>query len=286
MTRAPVLLLATFAALSLSAPAQGPPKAAATAEAGGAELAVAKQAYEADVAKATEALLAEIAAEEKRIKDNPKLKIDDKIKRSELLLEEKAAFEAGGKLPRTLGLKVAASEYVSKLTAARSRCGRAFDNAAEAAGKGDLAQAKTLLAEKAEFLSSARPAATKPPDTAPAARPAPAASSPLVGTWERSVSSATVTIQKHVTPTHYMVFQYDTTGRVYMAHGGRYALKGDVHTEHVEYGFGPFYDKNAGATLTTKSILVGKKWHLTWTEGDRPIQATWEPAEPKRAAGK
>jgi len=284
MPRATVPLLVAFAALSLASPAQDAPKPAAPADAGAAELTAAKQAYEAEVAKATEALLAEFAAEDKRIKENAKLKIDDKIKRSELLAEEKAAFEADGKLPKTLGLKVATSDYVTKLTAARSRCGKAFDAAAEAAGKTDLPLAKSLLAEKAEFLAATRSAAAKPAAPVnPAARPAP---SPLIGSWERSVNSTAVTIQKHVTPTHYMVFQYDTTGRVYMAHGGRYALKGDALTESVEYGFGPYYDKHAGTSLTTKSTLVGKKWYLAWAEGDRPIQATWEPIEPKPPAGK
>ena len=174
MTRAVVSLIAAFALLSPAAPAQDAPK---PADAGGAELTAAKLAYEADAAKAAEVLLAEFAAEEKRIKENPKLKIDDKIKRSELLQEEKAAFEADGKLPRTLGLKVASSDYATRLAAARSRCGKAFDSAAEAAGKTDLALAKALLAEKAEFFKPS-PAAPKAAGANPAARPAPAAASP------------------------------------------------------------------------------------------------------------
>ena len=284
MTRAIFVLLASLAVLSPAALSQEPPKNA-PADAGGAELTAAKQAYEAEVAKATEALLAEFAAEEKRTKESARLKIDEKIKRSELLQEEKAAFEAEGKLPKTLGLKVATSDYQTKLTAARLRCGKAFDAAAEVAGKSDLALAKSLLAEKGEFLAATRTPAAKPGDPAKAA--AKAAPSPLVGTWERSVNSTTVVIQKHVTPTHYMVFQYDPNGRVYMAHGGHYTLKGDSLTESVEYGFGPHYDKHAGTSQTTKSTVVGKKWFMAWTEGDRPIQATWEPVEPKRpAAGK
>ncbi len=283
MSRAFAFLLAAF--FLASAAAQDQPKAGPPAAAGVAELTAAKRAYETDVAKATETLLGEFAVEEKRVLDNAKLKIDDKIKRSELLQDEKKAFEADGKLPKTLGLKVATSDYQTKVSAARSRCEKAFDKAAETAGKSDLALAKALLAEKAEFLKPGPTApAPKPGDAASPVPPGPAGPSPLVGTWERAVNATNVTIQKHVTPTHSMVFQYDGTGRVYMAHGGRYTLKGDVHAESVEYGFGPYYDKHAGTTVTTKSKLVGKKWSLSWTEGDRNIQANWEPVEPKPPA--
>ncbi len=268
MVRAVTFLAAAVALVSLTAAAQAPPEAVA------AELKLAQENFRTEVAAAGEGLLKEFAAEEKRILDSVKLKIDDKIKRSEAVQDEKKAFEADGKLPKSLGLKVAAADYQAKVAAARGRCERAFDKAAESAGKTDLAAAKAVLAAKADFF---RPA---PPPAPAAAKPLPAAAgaNPLVGTWQRPNGSGTMF--KHVTPTHAMIVHHDATGRVLLTHGGTYALKGDTIEESIDYGVGAGWDALKNRTVTHTYTVQGGKWTCKGV-GGRGTAEVWELVERK-----
>jgi hypothetical protein len=117
-----------------------------------AELSKAKQEYEAAVDAARDDLLSLIAKQEKRITESTKLGTEERVKQIELLREEKKAFESEGKLPKTVGLKTATSDYRTKVATAQRRCEKAFDAAAEQYVKKDLAAAKGILAEKAEFF--------------------------------------------------------------------------------------------------------------------------------------
>jgi hypothetical protein len=117
-----------------------------------AELRKAKTEFQATLDKANEKLLAAFADEEKKLTNNSKLKIDEKVKRLDQLQDEKKAFESDGKLPKSPGLKVAVSDYQTKVSAAKLKCEKAFDAAAEKYGKKDLTAAKAVLAEKANFL--------------------------------------------------------------------------------------------------------------------------------------
>jgi hypothetical protein len=125
-----------------------------------AELSKAKGEFVAALDSAKEKLLAKFAEEEKRLTDTTTLKIDDKVKRLKQLGDEKKAFEDLGKLPKSAGLKVAVSDYQTKVSAAKQKCERAFDAAAEKYGKADkngkkdLAAAKAVLDEKENFFKS------------------------------------------------------------------------------------------------------------------------------------
>ena len=276
MLRATTFLAAAVVLASLTA-AQDLPKPANVGEAVPAELALAKAAYHQELEKAAEALLKEFGAEEKRTLESVKLKIDDKIKRSEQLADEKKAFEADGKLPKSPGLKVATGDYVAKVTAARTRCERAFDKVAEQVGRTDLTVAKAVLAEKVEFFKPAPPAGQV------AAKPGPPNANPLVGTWQRK--SLNGTTHKHVTPTHVTIVYFDPTGRVILTHGGQYTLKGDTIRESIDYGFGSGWDSLKAKTVTHTFTLQDKKWACKGFGGGTAVEV-WELVEPAAPAGR
>lgn len=117
-------------------------------------LKLAKEEYLSSIEKSNENLLAAFAERQKRLEENTKLKVDQQIKLVEQIQEEKKAFEADStRLPKSPGMKVAVSDYLAQLTAARKRCEGAFDKAAEGyRGKKDLVTAKAVLAEKKTFL--------------------------------------------------------------------------------------------------------------------------------------
>jgi len=150
MTR-PLLSSVAVVALLAAGSAQDKPGAKAD-DPIAAELRKAKVEFQATLDKTNEKLLAAFADEEKKLTNNSKLKIDEKVKRLDQLQEEKKAFETDGKLPKSPGLKVALSDYQTKVNAAKLKCEKAFDTAAEKYGKKDLTAAKAVLAEKANFL--------------------------------------------------------------------------------------------------------------------------------------
>jgi hypothetical protein len=159
MTR---LFLPVLAAISLAFAGSAQDKPAGKSDDPiAAELSKAKAEFLSVHERAKDKLLAAFAEEEKKLTNNSKLKIDEKVKRLDQLQDEKKAFEDDGKLPKSPGLKVAVSDYQTKVTAAKLKCEKAFDHAAERYGKKDLAAAKAVLAEKANFLSGV----TEPKDT-------------------------------------------------------------------------------------------------------------------------
>lgn len=266
MTRA-FAFLAAATLLSWATAAQDKPAGPLPDPAVAADLRAAKDAYRAEVEKATEAFLGEFAAEEKRVTESTKLKIDDKIQRAEQLQAEKKAFAADGKMPRSPGMKVASADYQAKSSSARVRCEKAFDRAAEAAGKTDLAAAKAVLLEKVEFFKPAPPPGT--------AKAGPAVANPLVGTWERAGAKAAM--HKHVTPTHFMIAYADPAGRVVLTHGGKFTVKNDTAQESIDYGFGSGWDALKNRVVTYSFKVQGKRWTVI----NRTGEEVWDLVEPK-----
>jgi hypothetical protein len=119
------------------------------------ELSKAKGEFLAALDKAKEKLLTAFAEEAKRLADNTTLKVDDKFKKQDQLRDEKKAFEEGGKLPKSAGLKAAVSDYQTKLTAAKNKCEKAFDAAAKKYdGKKDAVTARAVLKEKTKLFQA------------------------------------------------------------------------------------------------------------------------------------
>jgi hypothetical protein len=120
-----------------------------------AELAKAKQNYQAALKAASEKMGNAFAEQKKKLEDNKKLKVADQIKLLEQLQEEQKAFELDPeKLPKSTRMKFAVMDYQTQVSAARKRCETAFDKAAESyrANK-DLTAAKEILAQKGRFLA-------------------------------------------------------------------------------------------------------------------------------------
>jgi len=153
MTR-PLLFSALAAAVVLTAAAGQDKPAVKKDDPIAAELTRAKDEFLATHEKAKERLLAKFAEEEKRLTDSTALKIDDRVKRLKQIQDEKKAFEDLGKLPKAGALKVAVSDYQTKVNAAKQKCETAFDVAAEKYRKKekDLAATRAVLAEKENFF--------------------------------------------------------------------------------------------------------------------------------------
>src|SRR3954468_24922250 len=90
--------------------------------------------------------------------------------------------------------------------------------------------------------------------------------SPLVGTWkavsaryggEETPLEDGYTHLKHVTPTQFMWANYDSEGKVGVALGGSYTLKGDEYVEVPEYGVGRILESLKGKPQTFKWKVEG-----------------------------
>ena len=119
-----------------------------------AELRSAQAEYRDALQEAAAPMFAAFAAEERKLQGNSRLRLEDRLKRTEELAAEKRAFESRRKLPASTGLKPAATAYRRAASAAALRYVKALDAAAERYGKTDLAAAKALLAEKERFVAA------------------------------------------------------------------------------------------------------------------------------------
>jgi hypothetical protein len=114
-------------------------------------------AYDEAVKKLKEEVLREFANERERLLD-AKVNIEDKVSSLERLEEDKRAFEENGRIPVRGAFKSLAKRSQATLAASKAQVVDAFDKAAESYGRTDLAAAKQILAQKADFL---RPSQTK-----------------------------------------------------------------------------------------------------------------------------
>lgn len=111
----------------------------------------------------------------------------------------------------------------------------------------------------------------------------------LVGTWklvsakwgEKEAKLAEeITILKHVTPTHFMWVRYDKDGKVLVALGGSYTVKGKMYEEIPEYGTG--LDRLKGNAQSFKWRVDGNKWyHNGKLSTGLTIEEVWERVEKK-----
>ena len=110
----------------------------------------------------------------------------------------------------------------------------------------------------------------------------------LVGTWrvveakqggEILPTGPTDAIEyKHITPTHFIVFQVTADGAntITWAHGGSYTLADKTYTENVQYGFGQPFPVVGGKSFAFQCTIEGNDtWHIAGDVAGTPIVETW-----------
>jgi hypothetical protein len=83
---------------------------------------------------------------------------------------------------------------------------------------------------------------------------------------------------KHVTPTHFVVYQVAAggTNTIMWAHGGAYTLAGGTYTEFVEHGFGEPFQQIKGQSVPFQCSIEGNdRWHISGKLGETPLRETW-----------
>lgn len=138
-----------------------------------------------------------------------------------------------------------------------------------------------LLAVLAVWQTSGRAATTAQACTSAA----------LIGTWQ--VTSAKLGDQvsptgandpveyKHLTPTHFVVYQVTKEGTMNWAHGGPYTLAGDTYTETLQHGFGEPFNALGAVSIPFKCSMEGKDtWHISGKVGEATLDETWKRVTP------
>lgn len=116
-------------------------------------------------------------------------------------------------------------------------------------------------------------------------------SAALVGTWQ--VASAKFGDQvsptgpndpveyKHLTPTHFVVYQVTKDGNMNWAHGGPYMLAGDTYTETLQHGFGEPFKAMGTISVPFKCSMESRDtWHISGKIDDTPLDETWKRVMP------
>jgi hypothetical protein len=87
------------------------------------------------------------------------------------------------------------------------------------------------------------------------------------------------TAYKHVTPTHFIVLNVDSTGLAAYAHGGPYKVSAGTYTEFIRQGVGPTFAALRGLTGEFQCRTEGDRWHIvgkvSGAAGGGDIDETW-----------
>lgn len=87
---------------------------------------------------------------------------------------------------------------------------------------------------------------------------------------------------KHVTPAQFMWAFYDKDGKVSVALGGTYTLKGEDYVETPVYGTEEILGELKGKPQEFKWKIEGKKWyHNGKLSNGQTIEEVWERVEKK-----
>lgn len=154
------IFLFTALLLTHTARSQDKPKPDSPNDPVAAELKKAKEIYQVAVEQAAAKLRMKFDGDLKRLKEDTKFAVEERIKRIEQVQDELKAFDADASLPQYPTLKAAGLEYRAAVATARTKCEKAFDVAADKYVKTDLAAAKAVLEEKKTFFL-AKPTATE-----------------------------------------------------------------------------------------------------------------------------
>jgi hypothetical protein len=86
---------------------------------------------------------------------------------------------------------------------------------------------------------------------------------------------------KHLTPTHFVVYQVTKDGTMNWAHGGPYTLAGDTYTETLQHGFGEPFNQLGRVSVPLKCSMEGKDtWHISGKIGGTSLDETWKRVMP------
>jgi hypothetical protein len=115
----------------------------------------------------------------------------------------------------------------------------------------------------------------------------PCTSAALVGTWQ--VASAKLgdqlaamgpddpTEYKHLSPTHFVVYQVTKDGTMNWAHAGPYTVAGGTYTETLRHGFGEPFKSLGAVSIPFNCSMEGKEiWHISGKVGDTALDETWK----------
>ena len=107
----------------------------------------------------------------------------------------------------------------------------------------------------------------------------------LVGTWQlieaqgQPFESEGRTAYKHVTPTHFIVLNVDSTGLAAYAHGGPYTVSAGTYVESIRQGVGPTFAALRGLKGQFQCRTEGDRWHIvgkvSGAAGGGDIEETW-----------
>jgi hypothetical protein len=116
-------------------------------------------------------------------------------------------------------------------------------------------------------------------------------SAALVGTWQ--VASAKLGDEvsptgpndpveyKHLTPTHFVVYQVTKDGMMNWAHGGPYTFAGDTYTETLQHGFGEPFKALGAVSIPFKCSMEDRDtWHISGKIGEATLDETWKRVMP------
>jgi hypothetical protein len=117
----------------------------------------------------------------------------------------------------------------------------------------------------------------------------------LLGTWQIAKGTiggeATPTgpndpiEYKHLTPTHFIVYQVTKEGTMNWAHGGPYTLAGDTYTESIQHGFGEPYKGLGRVSVSFKCSMEGKDtWRISGSIANTTLDETWTRVTGARAS--
>jgi hypothetical protein len=142
-----------------------------------------------------------------------------------------------------------------------------------------------FLAVAVSFAVAARQAVTEEP------KGDAKADNKLIGTWklvsakyggQEAKFPEGNTMLKHVTPTQFIWVTYDKDGKVTLAAGGRYTLKGEDYEETPEYGVGDVFEAIKDKTHSFKWKIEKNKWyHSGKLSSGLTIEEVWERMEKK-----
>jgi len=100
----------------------------------------------------------------------------------------------------------------------------------------------------------------------------------LVGTWQLAQNGGQpppsgYTFYKHLTPTHFVVESFDSSGKVSYSHGGTYTVSAGNYTESLTHGFGEVFANLGRSQVAFACRIDADRLHIVGADG--AIDEVW-----------